>query len=201
MIRNQALFGLCFVLALAGCLGSIAPIADSSATDDALLGAWRRCRGTKIDIARAGAGLKSGGYAMKVTDWETHKAVTYRLLIQRIGDQEFADAFYAPRDVEVDEFPTVHVIALIRHDGNDLLFRPLNVDWWNDEHLEGSGLQVKEIEEYTALILGKSSDLRAFLAAHAHDPDVVLGSDKDRNYGRLKRQWAAAEAEGCSEDL
>jgi len=92
MIRNQVLFGLCFALALTGCLSSIAPITDSSETDDALLGAWRQCQGTKIEITRAGADLKSGGYAMKVTDRETHKAMTYRLLIQRIGDQEFEQA-------------------------------------------------------------------------------------------------------------
>jgi hypothetical protein len=204
MIRNNALFavfGLCFVFPLTGCVGSIAPIADSSATDDALLGTWRRCQGTKIEVTRAGVDSKSGGYAMKVTDRETHKAITYRLLIERIGDEEFADAFYAPRDIEVDQFLAVHAIALIRHDKNDVLFAPLNADWWNAEQVEGSDLQVKEIGEYTVLILGKSSDLRSFLAAHAHDPEVFLGADKDRNYGRVKRQWAPAEAQGCSEDF
>jgi hypothetical protein len=200
MIRIKALFGLCFLLALTGCLGSLVPIGDSSETDDALLGTWRRCRGTKIEVTRPD-NWTSGGYAMKVTDRETHKAVTYRLFIQNIGGEEFADAFYAPRHVQVNDFPTVHVIAMIRHNGNDLLFRPMNEDWWKDENLEGSGLQVKEIGDYTAVILGKSSDLRTFLAAHVHDPEVFLGTDQDPNYGRLKRQWTAAEAEGCSEDL
>jgi hypothetical protein len=177
-----------------GCLGSIAPITNSSETDDALLGTWRQCQGTKIEIARADA--ESGGYSMKVTDRETHKAVTYRLLIERIGDQEFADASYAPRRIKVE-----HVIALIRHDGNDLLFRPMNDGWWDDEHLEGSGLHVVEAGDELYLILGKSSDLRAVLAAHPHDPQMFAGDAKDRDYGRLKRQWTAAESAGCHEDL
>jgi hypothetical protein len=202
MIRTHVLFALCIALALTGCVGSIAPIATSSETDDTLLGTWRRCQGTKIVVARADADVDSGGYMMKVIDKETHKAVTYRLLIQRIGDAEFADAFYAPRHVGVDDFSAVHGIALIRHDGNDVLFEPMNDDWWKAEHLQGSGLEVKEIGRYTSLVVGTSSDLRAFLAAHAHDPDAFLKADEDHpNYGRLKRRWTAAEAEGCSEDL
>jgi hypothetical protein len=106
------------------------------------------------------------------TDRETHKAVTYRLLIERIGDQEFADASYAPRRIKADEFPTVDVIALIRHDGNDLLFRPLNDEWRDDQHLESSGLHVVEAGDELYLILGKSSDLRAVLAAHPHDNEL-----------------------------
>jgi hypothetical protein len=114
--------------------------------------------------------------------------VTYRLLIQHIGNEEFADVSYAPRHVKVDDFRTVHVIALIRHDGNDLLFRPMNDDWWDDEHLEGSGLQVVEAGDELYLILGKSSDLRAVLAAHPHDPQMFAGDDNGRDYGGLKRQ-------------
>jgi len=199
MIRYHVLFGICLLLALTGCLGSIAPITNSSETDDVLLGTWRACQGTKIVVARGGA--DSGGYTMKITDGETHKTVTYRLLILRIGNEEFADAFYAPRDVKADEFLAVHVIALIHHDGNDLLVRPMNYEWWNDEHLEGSGLHVVNGRDSLGLILGEPSDLRAVFAAHAHDPQVFLGPDKGRNYGRLKRQWSAEEARGCSEDL
>lgn len=202
MTWKNRFFFVPLLAALTGCVGSIAPVTKSSETDDALLGTWRGCQGTKIVVARADADVDSGGYTMKVTDTETHKAVTYRLLIQRIGDAEFADAFYAPRHVGVDDFSAVHGIALIRHDGNDVLFEPMNDDWWNAEHLQGSGLEVKEIERYTHLVLGTSSDLRAFLAAHAHDPDAFLTGDEDRPYyGRLKRRWTTVEAEGCSEDL
>ena len=201
MIRNNVLFGFCFVLALTGCLGSIAPITNSSEADDVLIGTWRQCQGTKIEITRAGANSESGGYMMKFTDRETHKAVTYRLLVQRIGNEEFVDLSYVPRHVKVDDFPTVHVIAQLRHDGSDLLFRPMNGDWWKDENLEGSHLRVVEAGDELRLILGNSSDLRAVLAAHARDPHLFWGEDKDPNYGRLKRQWTAAEAEGCNEDL
>jgi hypothetical protein len=202
MTWKNCFFFVPLLAALTGCVGSIAPVAKSSETDDALLGTWRGCQGTKLEVTRADADVDSGGYAMKFTDRQTHKAVTYRLVIQRIGNEEFVDAFYAPRHAEVDQFSAVHWIALIRHDGNDVLVQPLNEEWWKPERLEGSGLLVKEIGDFTVLIVGTSSDLRAFLAAHAHHPDAFLTGDEDRPYyGRLKRRWTTVEAAGCNEDL
>lgn len=202
MTRESMPFGLSIAFVLTGCVGSIVPIADSSAADNALLGKWSGCQGTKIEVTIADASRPSKGYAMRVIDRKTHRATTYRLFIQRIGDEEFGDVFYAPRDVKVNDFRAVHGLALIRHDKNDILFGPLNDDWWKAEHLKETGLQVVDMGDYTKLILGTPSALRTFLAAHAHDPEPFLTADQDHsNYGRLKRKWTRLEAEGCSEDL
>lgn len=72
----------------------------------------------------------------------------------------------------------MHDIARIRHDKEDILFEPLNYDWWNDKHLKGSGLKVVEIDESTNLIAGTSSELKTYLAAHAHDPRLFWGRTK-----------------------
>ena len=202
MIRKSGLLSLWFAFSLTGCVGSIAPIADSSATDDALLGKWRGCEGTEIEVARIDASRPSEGYWMTVKKRETSEATAYRLFIQHIGDEEFVDAFYAPRNVKADNVDAVHGLALIRHDKNDVLLGPPNDEWWNVEHLKDTGLQVADIGHNETLILGTSLDLRTFLLAHAHDPGPFLTADQDRpNYGRLKRRWTRSEAKGCSEDL
>jgi hypothetical protein len=195
MMRNNAVFGLWLMFALTGCVGSIAPIADSSATDDALLGSWRACAGTQLEVTRSDANWASEGYTMRVTRGQTRLSGTYRLFIQRIGDEEFADVFYAPREAGIAEFPAVHVIALIRHDDKEILVGLMNPELLSDEHLKGSGLQVVDIGNYRALILGTSSDLRTFLAAHAREPAAFPTTDEDL---RLRRQWAASE--GCRKD-
>jgi hypothetical protein len=202
MIRTHAIFGLWLVFALAGCVGSIAPIADSSETDDALLGTWRGCQGTKIEVFRSRTNPPWAGYQMRLTSRYPSLSGTYRLLIQRIGDDEYVDASYIPREATVKEFTAFHGIALIRHDGNDVLLGPMGADWWIADHLKDSGLQVVNIGTGFYLILGTSSDLKTFLAAHAHDPGAfAIADERSPNYGRLKRHWTAAEAEACGEDL